>query len=354
MTGPLAGDAGWAVRVADAGVPLELWDTDLEDHAFALLGATILRAARESRLSDADVYPLLVRYWFGRLPTVDWPPDAPALARRCASVLAKRATCEMETWMYGPTSASLQAARNGIADELRLTPTKLLAALADHWEHLANQEMPIDGICTLLEFAHHVLLEPVVGACALLWSTLESPPAGLAPEGAVSLGAWSPVDTDGWGAVVADELDRLGKRARRVPDDGDEAAALLARVRAAELGAGGDPAQIAASIVRTSGWPGDTHLVLPLACRAVDLAREHLGALDPDTDNDEIVDTIQSGLLPLDPIAWIRDPSFGSLRDHSRCSSTGTEMFHTAAQWLTWSLARAAADVFIAMHQLSA
>jgi hypothetical protein len=181
--------------------------------------------------------PAARRYWIGWSPTVDWPPQAPALARRCAAVLAKRATCEMEAWMYAPTDASLQAARNAIADELRLTPADLLAALADHWEQLADLEMPIGDACTLLAFAQHVLLEPVVGACAFLWSTLESPPSGPAPAETPTWADWSPVERDDWNAIVAPELDCVGQPTQRVPDHGDEAGALLVPTRAAELDA---------------------------------------------------------------------------------------------------------------------
>ena len=98
MTGSMAPaerDAGWAARVAGAGVRIDLWDTDLEDHEFVLLGATILRAARQGTLSDADLYPLLVRLWNGRLPTA-WPAGAPMVARRCATALAAQAACELE------------------------------------------------------------------------------------------------------------------------------------------------------------------------------------------------------------------------------------------------------------------
>ena len=48
-------------------------------------------AASESRLSDDDLYPLLVRLWAGDWPRVDWPADAPALTRRCATRLVDEA-----------------------------------------------------------------------------------------------------------------------------------------------------------------------------------------------------------------------------------------------------------------------
>jgi hypothetical protein len=150
MAGQPAGDAGWATRVAKAGVHVKLWDNDLDDHRFALLGATILRAVRESTLSDEDLYPLLVQFWIGRPPTVDWPPEAATIVRRCATELAAHGSCELDEWVYAPTNRSLLAARNTIFGELRLAPRELLVALADHWEELSHLEMPIH--CTLLTF----------------------------------------------------------------------------------------------------------------------------------------------------------------------------------------------------------
>lgn len=342
-------DAGWMARVGDAGVRVELWDADLDDHGFELLSDTILDAVREATLSDDDLYPLLVRLWNGRLPLVDWPPHAPAIARRCATELATRAACEPETWTHAPTDRSLKAARDVIVADLRLTPSELLSAVADHWEHLAGLQMPTSGGCSLLAFARHVLLEPVVGACALVWSTLDSMGSNPEATGTFAWGEWSPVPGDNWSDVVSAELARLGQPPRRVPDNGDEASAMLASARAALLEAH-DTTPIAASIVRTSGWPGDASVIAPIARRAVDRAKQHIDDVDTETDNDELVDSIQRRLVPSRAIliGWARDASFGSLSDPGRSSRTGAEMLHEAADRLTWSVARAAVEVVAA------
>jgi hypothetical protein len=83
MTPAPVRDAGWAARVIDAGVRLDLIERASDDDAFAQLGATIMRAVSKAELSDEDVYPLLVRFWNGRWPPARWPPHAPAVARRC-------------------------------------------------------------------------------------------------------------------------------------------------------------------------------------------------------------------------------------------------------------------------------
>jgi hypothetical protein len=143
-------------------VPIDLWDTDLDERGFVLLAEMILRATREAALSDEDLYPLLVRLWNGRPPLVAWPPEAPAIARRCAVALAAQATCELDGATYAPTDRSVKAAGEAVVAELRLTSSELLSALADHWAEVADSEMP-NGGSSLLAFARHVLLDPVAG-----------------------------------------------------------------------------------------------------------------------------------------------------------------------------------------------
>ena len=101
-----------------------------------------------------------------------------------------------------------------------------------------------------------------------------------------------------------------------------------------------------------SGWPGATDIIDPIAARAVDCALEHMDDVDPETDNDALVDTVQDLLLPGDAalLGWVRDPSFGALRDHAGSARTGAEMLDTAADWLTWSIAQASVEVAAAMH----
>lgn len=127
---------------------------------------------------------------------------------------------------------------------------------------------------------------------------------------------------------------------------------LLAAARAGALRTTNDVAAVASSIVRTSEWPGERCLVDGLAREAVELARRRLDDIDAATDNDDIVDALQHELKPsLETLVdWIRDPSFGTLVDHVG-SSTGIEMLQAAANWLTWSVARDALDVFIAMRR---
>lgn len=352
MSWPPTDDSGWADRVTTAGVRIDLWDTDLNDYQFAMLAITILHAVRDSTLSDEDIYPLLVRFWTGTRPAIDWPPDASQVARRCATVLAAHATCKLESFTYAPSDESLNAAREAIIADLGLTPGGLLSILADHWEQLAPLEMPLEGECTLLAFARDVLLEPVVGACVHIWSTLDTGSAsGPAPAHTLGWDAWS--HGEQWPSVIATELTRLGQPVQHMPDDVDEATMLLAAARAAALQTHDDAAAVATSIVRTTTWPGDTDLVLPLATRAMELARQRLDEINPDTDNDHLADEIQGELLPPAHvlIEWIRDPSFGTILDYPRFSRTGADMLHQAADWLTWTIAQSAIEVFIASCQ---
>jgi hypothetical protein len=207
------------------------------------------------------------------------------------------------------------------------------------------------GGCSLLAFARHVLLEPLVGAAALLWSVLDSPPGR--PECTdQAWDDWSPVAGSDWSAVVAAELGELGRPAEDVPEDADEAAGCIASARADLIRSRGDRGAVAASIVRTSGWPGATEVIAPFAGEALDLALQRSDDVDPETDSDELVDAIQSRLVPDDGILieWIRDPSFGTLSDRDGSSRTGVEMLQTAADWLTWNLVRAAVEVGAAIR----
>lgn len=354
MLRPPVHDVDWAVRVLEAGVCLDLFDRADDDNAFALLGVTILRAVSDSALSDEDAYPLLVRFWNGDWPRIDWPAHAPAVARRCAAALAERGTCELESLLYAPTNESLRLARDAIIADLGLTAAELLAALAEHWDEVAALEMPTDGSCSLLAFARHVLLEPLVGACAMIWSTLnaEAMSATAGSQITISWQEWSPVAIDDWVAVVAAELVRLGRPADPVPD-GDLAADLLASARAAVLGSHDGAARVAASIVRTSCWPGPIDIIDPIASAAIAGALVHVDELDPATDNDGLVDLVQGQVLPPDEdlTGWVRDTSFGTLYDHACSARTGADMLQTAADWLTWSIARAALEAAAATRR---
>jgi hypothetical protein len=164
---------------------------------------------------------------------------------------------------------------------------------------------------------------------------------------------WSLAAGGDWSAVVAAELIELGRSAEHVPEDADEAAGLLASARASLIRLPGERCAVDSSIVRASSWPGPTALIEPLASRAVDLALERRQEVDPDTDNDELVESVQSRLMPDEGIliGWVRDLSVGTLRDPDGSSRTGVEVLHTAADWLTWSLARAAMEVVRAMRE---
>ena len=153
-------DPEWAARVKAAGVPLELFDSLGDDPEYFALQRAILLAARDALLSDEDVHPLLVRIWLGYWPTVDWPPDAPALTRRCAAILTAHHDCVIDRRYDFPTDASLKAVRDVIIAELALTPAALLAVLADHWPQLRDLEIPDEGSCSLLSYAEDVLLGP--------------------------------------------------------------------------------------------------------------------------------------------------------------------------------------------------
>jgi len=347
---PAAADGDWVARVTEAGVRLDLWDGQFDDQEVVLLCETILRAGLESRLSDEDLYPLLVRLWSGRWPQVDWPPDAPALTRRCATKLAAKGSSVVDAMLCAPSNDSRNAAREAIVADLNLTTGALLSVLADHWEELADAEMPIDGGRTLLAFARDVLLEPIVSACAMLWSTLDSAPGSVNATATIASEEWSPLDNDDWIDLAVSEVARLGDPVPDMPIDGEQASALLAAARARILADPGASPAVAESLVRTSGWPGATDLIDPLASRALGLALERIDDVDPQTDNDDIVDSIQLRLMPPDDnlLAWVRDPSFGTLGDHSGASRTRAKLLHEAAYWLTWSVMHDAVDAVAA------
>jgi hypothetical protein len=155
------------------------------------------------------------------------------------------------------------------------------------------------------------------------------------------------------GAAAAAELEELGRPALRNAANADEAAQMLSEARAALLGADGGPARVVESIVRASGWPGETRLIDPVAAQAVDWALEYADDVDPETDNDELVDKLEHLLLPCDEVLlrWVRDPSFRTVSDHSGSSRTGADVLHTAADWLVWSIARAAVEAVAAQRR---
>jgi len=161
---------------------------------------------------------------------------------------------------------------------------------------------------------------------------------------------WSPLDNDDWIDLAVSEVARLGHPVPDMPIDDEQASALLAAARAHTLADPGASPAVAESLVRTSGWPGATDLIDPLASRALGLALERIDDVDPETDNDDIVDSIQLRLMPPDDVLedWVRDPSFGTLGDHSGASRTGAELLHDAAYWLTWSVAHDAVDAVAA------
>ena len=343
-------DSDWAARVAAAGVPVELLARELDSADAEALADSVLRAARDEKLSDRDLYPLLVRIWTGRHPIVDWPPHAHQIARRCAIELAVQQPCELAMSSWGPNDRSLQQARELIVSDLALVPADLLAELAMCWSQAASLDMPRDGAQTLLAFAQHVLLEPLVGACALMWST-QRPTHDLGQR----WGPWSPLPGNDWCQVIQAELSALG-RDSGVPDDVEHADAMLASTRAHALRNGADQALIATSIVRTGGWPGQGEIAVDLAARALDCALSRINDIDPSTDNDEVVEAIICGITPPTELLaqWARDASFGRLEVPQGSVSTGADMLRQAAKWLSWSVAVAAVDVVAAIRQSSA
>ena len=181
MTPVAPHDPEWAARVKAAGVPLELFDSLGDDSEYFALQRAILHAAHDALLSDEDVHPLLVRNWSGYWPAVNWPPNAPALTRRCAAILASQQKCEVDRTIDLPTDDSMKAVRDVIIAELALTPTNLLAVLADHWPQLRDLKIPDEGSCSLLSFAEDVLLTPLISACVQIWIVVDQPPPHTPP-----------------------------------------------------------------------------------------------------------------------------------------------------------------------------
>jgi hypothetical protein len=359
MTHPAPLNPAWVARVATAGVRVGLFNTLDNDDDYLALQTSILTAARDATLSDEDLYPLLARYWIGR-PPFDWPPDAAAVARRCAVALAGRPV-ELELDAGRPSDRTRQLAQQAVIEDLQLTPPELLAVLADHWQQLARWQVPRAWEYSLLDIARQLLLEPVAGACIVLWSTLQpaavTPAAGPAASGLSGWDTWS-IDFDDdvqvWIQVTEAELVRLGQPALRMADSLYEIAVLLARARAFLILERGDLELVAASIVRTTGWPGDRAIMTRLSERALELALGHvddmllragLGGLA------DITDAITRRLMPSEDALteWVRDPSFARLGRLGGFVETAEEMRHDAARWLNWTLADAAVEVLLEM-----
>lgn len=200
-----------------------------------------MSAVYDRSLADDDLYPLLVRIWTGTYAAIDWPPQAPQIARRCAQALAAERPCEHGV-LNAPTERSVQTARDAVVADLQPTPRDLLAVLADNWRDVEHLEGPLDQQCTLLEFAAHVLIEPVAAACALMWPGLHHTRVASEARRRPEPNRWSPVAGDDWSDVVRRELVVLRQPNQDVPEDGDDAALLLAWARANVIMCGGEPA----------------------------------------------------------------------------------------------------------------
>ena len=76
-------------------------------------------------------------------------------------------------------------------------------------------------------------------------------------------------------------------------------------------------------------------------------------SVSPKSDTDTIVAAIQRNMTPGPEVLteWARDPSFGTLYDYCGGASTGAEMLEEAVSWLTWSLARSAVEVGVALRR---
>ena len=351
-------DPAWVARVKAAGVPLELIDSLGDDREYFALQRAILHAAHDALLSDEDLHPLLVRNWSGYWPAVNWLPNAPALTRRCAAILASQQICEFDRTIDLPTHDSMKAVRDVIIAELGLTPTNLLTVLADHWPQLRDLEMPDEGSCSLLSFAEDVLLRPLISACVQIWIVVDQPPPHTPPASAPgSPDAWmswtGPQRNGEWRPAFGDELARQGHAVDHVPDDFEVADELLASARAARLKEHGDTTLIADSIVRICGWPDDTTILTPIARKAIQLALDRVLESHDDTDEEQLVDAIQRDLIPPDDtmLSWIRDPSVGRYEDDAGLARTGAEMIERAVDWITWDVAQQAYLVARATHR---
>lgn len=358
MTHPPPPDPAWVARVANAAVRIELFDTVDDPDDYLELQTSIMTAARDATLSDEDLYPLLARYWIGR-PPFEWPPGAAAVARRCAVALAARPV-EFELDGGRPSDRTRLLAEEAVIEDLQLTPAKLLAVLADHWQQLARRQVPSGWQYSLLDIARRLLLEPVAGACIVLWWTLQpaavQPAAGPAEPGLGGWDAWSidfADDVDVRVQVAGAELVRLGQPALRLADHVNDRA-VLARARADVICERGDLALVAASIARTTGWPADRAIITQLSQRALALALGHIDDMllrvrigGPA----EIAAVVARQLMPSDDALteWVRDPSFARFGRLSRRQDTAEGIRRDAARWLNWILAYAAVEVVFEM-----
>jgi len=121
-------------------------------------------------------------------------------------------------------------------------------------------------------------------------------------EATIDWAEWTPVMSDDWSGVVAAEMALLGRPTPQLPAGADQCAEVLACSHAMSLGVRGGAARVAASIVRTSGWPGETDTIDPIAGRAVECAMDRVDDVDPESDNAQLVEVIQRRLLPADEV----------------------------------------------------
>jgi hypothetical protein len=180
----------------------------------------------------------------------------------------------------------------------------------------------------------------------LIWAALNPSEGPFEARRRPQPNGWSPVAGDDWSDVVRGELAVLGRPARDVPVDGDEAALLLAYARASVLRDLGGQGAVAASIVRTECSPGATDLIDALALGAVQFALERRDDIDVDAENKEVVDAIQHRIMAADDelVSWMRDPALATLIDPVGSAHTGGDLLLEAADWLTWSLTWAAVE----------
>jgi hypothetical protein len=115
-------DLAGVARVAEAGVRVELCDTLDVDDDYLELEASVLRATRDGTLCDEDLYPLLARFWIGR-PPLGWPPDAAAVARRCAVALAG-GSVEPVLRNGVPSDRTRRRAQDAVIEDLRISPPR--------------------------------------------------------------------------------------------------------------------------------------------------------------------------------------------------------------------------------------
>lgn len=87
------------------------------------------------------------------------------------------------------------------------------------------------------------------------------------------------------------------------------------------------------------------------ALQAVRLALDRRRDIELESENEEIVDAVQRGVLVADSdlVGWVRDPAFATLIDPVGSARTGGELLREGAAWVTWSLAWAAVEAIRAM-----